>query len=384
MGLLADSMTIFKREMIIFRANLRTNIIRSIMFPIILIAVFGNLGASIRGVPIAVANYANNQQSVQFINSLVADGSISLQYTTNQQQGVTLLKDGQVVGLVVILPTFPQSSNGNPPVDVYYSSVQLSEVGVLLSKVQTTASSFGASYEKIQQGSQSPSGPSGVISGSAGSLTVKSNSAYGTGGNYTTFLVGSIIFMTVGFGGVFGSGMSFITDRQLGNIKAFLVSPINKRAIVLGKLFSGTVQSVIYGILSLIIGIAFGAKIIMGLAGLVWILLFILAIGLAFTGLSLFLASRMSKVDVFAIVSQFIVMPLWFLSGAFFPANDFPFALRIISYADPLTYVTNGVRAVMLTTYFPFSQIILDFGVAIAFIIVALIASFVLFKDTLD
>ncbi len=377
-------MTIFKREMIIFRANLRTNIIRSIMFPIILIAVFGNLGASIRGVPIAVANYANNQQSVQFINSLVADGSISLQYTTNQQQGVTLLKDGQVVGLVVILPTFPQSSNGNPPVDVYYSSVQLSEVGVLLSKVQTTASSFGASYEKIQQGSQSPSGPSGVISGSAGSLTVKSNSAYGTGGNYTTFLVGSIIFMTVGFGGVFGSGMSFITDRQLGNIKAFLVSPINKRAIVLGKLFSGTVQSVIYGILSLIIGIAFGAKIIMGLAGLVWILLFILAIGLAFTGLSLFLASRMSKVDVFAIVSQFIVMPLWFLSGAFFPANDFPFALRIISYADPLTYVTNGVRAVMLTTYFPFSQIILDFGVAIAFIIVALIASFVLFKDTLD
>ncbi len=384
MGLLADSMTIFKREMIIFRANLRTNIIRSIMFPIILIAVFGNLGASIRGVPIAVANYANNQQSVQFINSLVADGSISLQYTTNQQQGVTLLKDGQVVGLVVILPTFPQSSNGNPPVDVYYSSVQLSEVGVLLSKVQTTASSFGASYEKIQQGSTSPSGPSGVIPGSAGSLTVKSNSAYGTGGNYTTFLVGSIIFMTVGFGGVFGSGMSFITDRQLGNIKAFLVSPINKRAIVLGKLFSGTVQSVIYGILSLIIGLAFGAKIIMGFVGLIWILLFILAIGLAFTGLSLFLASRMSKVDVFAIVSQFIVMPLWFLSGAFFPANDFPFALRIISYVDPLTYVTNGVRAVMLTTYFPFSQIMLDFGVAIAFIIVALIASFVLFKDTLD
>ncbi len=368
MGLIQDSMTIYKREMLLFQSNLRTNLIRSMIFPLIILIFFGSLGSSITGIPVAVANYANNPSSVQFINSLEANKVVSVTSLTNQETGLGMLHSGTVEAVLVILPSFPRSSNGSPSVYLYYSGSEFSQAGAVLSAIASSAAAFGANV--------------GSSAEQAG--LVKTVSTQGTGSNYRDFLVASVILMAVAFGAVFGGGMSIIIDRQLGNIKAFLITPINKKAILIGKLLSGTLQSIIYGILAIIIGLVLGAKIAMGLLGIPYILAMLALTGMAFSGITLLLGSRIKRIEVYTIGAQSFVMPAWFLPGAFFPTSSFPPILQPFSTYDPLTYATNGIRSVMLNGFFPISSMITDFGVMIIFTAVAVIASFILFKNTIE
>ncbi len=366
MSLLHDSLIIFKREMLIFKGNLRTNIIRSMMFPLIILLFFGNLGSGVVNVPVAIANYANNQASVQFVNDLELSQSLTLKAVTNQEEGMSMLSAGKVDVLIVILPSFPKASGNAPSVYAYYSSSQFSETGAAIPTIEGIAAKFGTRIAGTQ------------------SSNIATVSTSGTSSNYRDFLIAGVILMATAFGGVFGSGMSMITDRQLGNIKSFLITPINKNAIVLGKLFSGTVQSTLYGIIALILGLMLGGQIAMGIPGLLWILPMVLLVAMAFTGVATMLGSRIKSVEVYAIISQTIVMPLWFLSGAFFPASSFPTLLRPFSVADPLTYATIGIRDVMLNGVFPLHDILLDFSILIIFTVAGLMIGFGLFKSTID
>ena len=367
MGLLYDSITIFTREMLIFKSNLRTNLIRSMMFPLIIIIFFGNLGNSVSNVPIAVANYANNPTSVQFINTLESGSTLSVQAVTNEQEGLDMLRAGSISSLVVILPTFPSPQGGQPSVYIYYATSQFAESGVAIPTIENAAAKYsgGASSVKIES-------------------DVNAVSTQGTSSSYRDFLIAGVILMSVAFGAVFGGGMSIIIDRQLGNIKSFLITPISKNAIILGKLFSGTVQSTIYGILALCLGLLLGGSISMGALGLVWIFPMIVFVAMAFSGIAIMLGSRIKTIEVYTIIAQTIVMPAWFLSGAFFPASSFPAYLQPFNAGDPLSYATGGIRDVMLNGFFPVSHIILDFSVIIVFAILGIIVSFLLFKNTIE
>lgn len=367
MGLLHDSVTIFTREMLIFKSNLRTNLIRSMIFPLIIIIFFGNLGNSVTNVPIAVANYANNPASIQFINTLESGSTLSVQAVTNQQEGLDLLRQGTISSLVVILPTFPKPQGGSPSVYVYYSTSQFAESGVAIPTIENAAAQYSTGASSVQIESD-----------------VNAVSTQGTSSSYRAFLIAGVILMSVAFGGVFGGGMSIIVDRQLGVIKSFLITPISKNAIILGKLFSGTVQSTIYGLLALCIGMLLGGSMAMGVFGLVYIIPLVALVAMAFSGIAIMLGSRIKAVEVYAIIAQTIVMPLWFLSGAFFPASSFPPVLRPFNVVDPLTYATGGIRDVMLNGYFPVGQTLLDFGVVIAFALLGIAVSFRLFKSTID
>ena len=110
MSLIEDSITLFEREMLIFKANLRTNLIRSVIFPIIIIVFFGNIGSSPQNVPIAVVNLANNLQSTQFIQHLSASSSLQINAVTSESVALGMLKSGKVAIVVIILPTFPSSN----------------------------------------------------------------------------------------------------------------------------------------------------------------------------------------------------------------------------------------------------------------------------------
>lgn len=368
MGLLNDSVTIFIREMLIFKSNLRTNLVRSMIFPLIIIIFFGNLGSGVNNIPVAVANYANNQISNQFINSLESGSTLSVKAITDEQEGLAMLRSGQISSLIVIMPAFPKPQGGQPSVYVYYATSQFSESGVAIPLIEQIASKYSSSQ--------------------VGSVSVQSDvnavSTQGTNSSYRDFLIAGVILMSVAFGAVFGGGMSIIVDRQLGNIKSFLITPINKNAIVLGKLFSGTLQSMIYGVLALALGMVLGGSIAMGIVGLIWIMPLILFVGAAFSGIAIMLGSRIKTIEVYTIVAQSITMPAWFLSGAFFPASSFPAILQPFNIGDPLTYATNGIRDVMLNGFFPLNHVLLDFGVVIAFAILGIVVSFVLFKNTIE
>lgn len=369
MGLLKDSFTIFTREMLIFRSSIRTNIIRSLMFPLVIILFFGQLGNSVTNVPTAIVNYANNQQSAQLVSALEVQGTLSISAVTDQSTAMNMLNSGQVYIVVVILPTFP-STGINPSVYVYYANTQFSSMGVALPFIEGAVSRFGASAGAQEQ-AQSNS-----------MLAVQPTSGATT--SYRDFLIASVIIMAVAFGGIFSGGFSTILDRQLGSIKLFLVAPINKDAIILGKMLSGTLQSVFYGILALLLGLLLGAQIAMGIGGLVWILILIFFVALAFSSLALLIASRIRAIEQYAIVAQMITLPTWFLSGAFFPASSFPAFLQPFSTGDPLTYATAGLRQVMLAGYIIPQAMALDIAVLAVFSLLVVALSFALFKKTID
>ncbi len=369
MTLFNDSITIAKREMLVFKSNLRTNIIRSLMFPLIIILFFGNLGTSVSNVPVAIVNLANNQISNQFISTLQGQNIINIITLTNQETALSLLQNGEVTAIITITPSFPQNQNGNPSVYIYYSNSEFSTVSAILPFIESTASSFGSSVQQKQQQT---------------APIVSSNPTTGASSNYRDFIIASVIIMATAFGSIFGSGFSIIVDRQLGTIKSFLVAPINKDAILLGKLLAGTLQSLLYGILALCLGFLFGAGIAMGFVGFLWILALIFFVSLSFNAIALIVASRIKTVELYAIVAQAITLPTWFLSGAFFPSSSFPSFIQPFSIGDPLTYATSGIRDVMLSGYFPLNHIITDFSIMIIFSFIIVLMSFRLFKSTID
>jgi ABC-2 type transport system permease protein len=207
---------------------------------------------------------------------------------------------------------------------------------------------------------------------------------YGTNSNYKVFLVGGIIAMVAAFGTVFGGGISIITDRQLGNLKSFLLAPINKLSIIMSKILSGTLQSMLYVVVAIAIGLLDGATIAMGPLGLLWILLIAGMISLGFSGVTTILASRINKVEVYSIVANVIVLPMWFLSGAFFPASSLPSFMRPLSTYNPMTYATQAVRDVMILGYFPANAILIDLSALLAFLVFGIVASVLLFKTHID
>jgi len=372
MGMFADSLNIYKREMLIFKSNLRVNLIRSMMFPLIIIIFFGSIGNSLTNVPIAVVNYANNQQSLSFINALEARSTLSVVSVTDQATAMNLLYTTEVSAVVVILPIFPSTGTASS-VDLYYSSTEASTAAAVVPFVESAAEPFGAHVSTLNQELNS-----------GGNNFVSTIPTTGASSSYEDFLVAGVIVMASAFGAVFSSGFSVILDRQLGNMKSFLITPINKNSIILGKLMAGTTQSTLYGFVALLLGIVLGAHIAMGIAGLPYIALMIVLISLAFTAIALMIASRLKAVEVYAIVAQIVVLPAWVVSGAFTPVSVFPAWLQAVSAVDPLTYATSALRQVMLAGYIIPSQIVVDVVVLAIFSLGVSLLAFAIFKSTIE
>ena len=378
MGLIEDSITLYKREMLIFKANLRTNIVRSLIFPLVIIIFFGNIGNSIRNTPVAVVNYANNAQSLQFMNVLSTDQMISVVSETSQQNALSMLQLGNVQLVIIILPNFPSKDPSTPGIQVYYSNTQPTTISAVLPVISSYAQHFESSgivtSTSISKGSPS----------SLSTSAVKSSSLYSTTSNYLDFLIGGLLAMVIVFSALFSGGIAYISDRQLGIIKAFLITPINKNAIVASRILSGATQGMITVALALTVGVLFGARIAMGLFGLVYILAVTLILGIAFSALSMAVASRVKRVDAYAMFAQAIGMPLWFISGGIVPTASLPSWLAPFSVVDPLTYATEINRAVIMQGFISFTQAVTDFSILIVFAAVLVVIGFSSFKSTIE
>jgi ABC-type multidrug transport system permease subunit len=385
MGFFGDAVTIYTREMIIFKANLRTNIIRSILFPIIIILFFGSIGATLaRGVPIAIVNYANNPKANAFISALSSSPTqLDVKTITDQNTALALLKNGSVNLVVVVLPTFPSSYHNQASVALYYTN-SFTDLGNSLSFVSTTASQYSATtaINPVAEAEQLNTQQS--ISATPAHAQVSYNLISGAQSGYKSFVATGVIGMVVIFGAVFGGGMSMITDRQLGNLKAFIISPINKDSIVLGKMMAGTLQSLIYGMVALGIVLLDGVTIALGLVGIFWIVILILVLSFGFSAVTVILSSRINKVEVYAILAQIVNLPLWFISGGITPVNMLPNWIAPLSVIDPLTYLNNGIRAVVINGYYPLSTALQQIGILLLFSAICIVIAFKIFKGTIE
>lgn len=164
-------------------------------------------------------------------------------------------------------------------------------------------------------------------------------------GNYFQFLGPGVIAMSILFTAIFG-GIQVIWDKQFGFLKETLVAPVPRWQIMLGKTFGGATIAVLQGVVVLILATIFGFRPELGL--LVLALIFMLLIALFFTGLGISIASVLADINGFQIIMNFLVQPVFFLSGALFPLNNLPKVISNITAVDPLTYGVDGIRGTLI------------------------------------
>ena len=163
-------------------------------------------------------------------------------------------------------------------------------------------------------------------------------------GNYIEFLAPGIMAMTILFTSMF-AGMEVIWDRQFGFLKETMVAPVPRWQIMLGKTLGGATIAVIQAMVVFIITLFFGFYINWYLFPLALVFMFIMA--LAFTALGIAIASKMEDMQAFPIVMNFLVMPIFFLSGALFPLDNLPKAVAFLTSINPLSYGVDGLRGAL-------------------------------------
>lgn len=165
-------------------------------------------------------------------------------------------------------------------------------------------------------------------------------------GNYLEFLVPGIIAMSVLFTSMF-NGIEIIWDRQFGFLKETLVAPVSRVRIMLGRTLGGATVAVFQGMI--ILGISFLVGFpIPSVAALTAALGFMFLIAILFTALGTAIASVLDDMHGFQLILNFLIMPLFFLSGALFPVQDLPAAVNAIVRLNPLSYGVDGLRGVLI------------------------------------
>jgi len=180
-------------------------------------------------------------------------------------------------------------------------------------------------------------------------------------GDFISFLSPGIVAMTVLFSAMF-SGIEVIWDKQFGFLKETLVAPVSREKIMLGRTLGGATVAMAQGIIVLLITVLIGFRPTWAL--IIPALLFMFAIAFLFTSFGIAIASKLEDMQAFPLIMNFIIMPIFFLSGALFPLDNIPSILEIITRFNPLTYGVDGLRGALTgVSHLGFA---LDAGVIVA------------------
>ena len=161
-------------------------------------------------------------------------------------------------------------------------------------------------------------------------------------GDYLHFLVPGIMIQTALFAAMFYGAM-IIFDRQFGFLKETMVSPVSRLKIMIGGALGGATTATLQGILVLVVSYALGFRASHFL--MVFVAIFIMLIlSLAVASFSSGIGSFVEDMQGFQSINQFLVFPLYFLSGALYPLNNVPTWLRIIAEINPISYTVDFMR----------------------------------------
>jgi len=163
-------------------------------------------------------------------------------------------------------------------------------------------------------------------------------------GDFIQFLSPGIVAMTVLFSAMF-SGIEVIWDKQFGFLKETLVAPVSRGKIMLGRTLGGATVAMAQGVVVLLITLLIGFR--PSLTFIPLALVFMFAIAFLFTSLGIAIASKLEDMQAFPLIMNFLIMPIFFLSGALFPLDNIPRVLEIITRFNPLTYGVDGLRGAL-------------------------------------
>jgi ABC-2 type transport system permease protein len=166
-------------------------------------------------------------------------------------------------------------------------------------------------------------------------------------GSYFQFIAPGVIGMSVLFSSIF-SGLGLLWDRQFGFLKETLVAPVPRIQIMIGRTLGGSTVAVIQGLLVLTICLVSGFRPVSLLAIPVAVG-FMILIALLFASLGVIFGSSLQDMQGFQLIMNFLVLPIYFLSGAMFPLTSQGRILRVVTALDPLSYGVDGMRSVLLS-----------------------------------
>lgn len=165
-------------------------------------------------------------------------------------------------------------------------------------------------------------------------------------GNYIDFLAPGIIGMAIIFSAMF-SGIEVIWDRQFGFLKETLAAPVSRLDIMLGRTAGGATVATFQGLF------VFLVSLLIGFRPSDWTLVLpaivtMFVVALLFSALGTAIASRLEDMQGFQLIMNFLIMPLFFLSGAMFPLDEVPDALLFVARLDPLAYGVDAFRGLLI------------------------------------
>jgi ABC-2 type transport system permease protein len=193
-------------------------------------------------------------------------------------------------------------------------------------------------------------GLSSALSGAGGGFGGAGVTGGATDVSYTQFIYPGIIGMAVLFSAIFGA-MSIVWDREFGFLKEVLVAPIDRSAVAIGKSLGGATQAMIQGLVLLVLAPVVGVKLTLGIVIALIPLTFVLAFALSSLGVAI--ASRMRSMQGFQVVMNFLMMPIFFLSGSLFPLQGLPDWMTVLTRIDPAAYGMDPLRRIALGDQVP-------------------------------
>ncbi|MEW6117352.1 MAG: ABC transporter permease [Nitrospirota bacterium] len=192
---------------------------------------------------------------------------------------------------------------------------------------------------------------------------------------YMQFIFPGIIGMTILFSSIFSS-ISIIWDKEFGFMKEMLVAPVSRFSIVVGKALSGTVVSTLQALIILLLFPVIGFKL--GIVQILLILGISILLSFCISSLGILIASFYENFESFSVIMNFIVMPMFFLSGAMYPVKLLPPLLGLFTRINPLTYGIDALKYMvfpekkLLTHDFPLGLDIAVIAVAsVVFVVIA-------------
>ncbi|MFQ6050170.1 MAG: ABC transporter permease [Candidatus Hydrothermarchaeota archaeon] len=195
--------------------------------------------------------------------------------------------------------------------------------------------------------------------------------------SYLEFMAPGIVGMTLLFASTF-AGVSVLWDRQFGFLKEIMVAPVSRTHIVLGKTIGGATTSLIQGGIMLIVTLLVGIKF--SLSGFFIAFLFMILISIGYVAFGLIFAAKMEDPHGFQMIMSFLIMPMFFLSGALFPLDRVPHWLRSLSCINPLTYGVDGMRGALIgNSVFPLWT---DFIILVTFCLITISLASYFFEKT--
>jgi ABC-2 type transport system permease protein len=197
-----------------------------------------------------------------------------------------------------------------------------------------------------------------------------------TGVPYTQFIFPGIIGMTILFSSIFSS-ISIIWDKEFGFMKEILVAPVSRFSIVIGKALSGTIVSTLQATIILALFPVVGFKL--GVLQIVSVIFICISISFCISAFGIVLATFYESYESFSVIMNFIIMPMFFLSGAMYPVRLLPDILQIAAKVNPLTYGIDAIKNVLFTRetgpmgpdFSPIADAAIIFLLSIAFVLIA-------------